>query len=157
MKLVTSQFDKTDKSEEAVTARSKVLNKEIEAQKEKVDLLEKALKNAQDSFGDNDKRTQAWATQLNNAKADLNNLNKELDENEKALDDAGDEFKDAEKKADNFADELDDVGDEAEESEGKLKKVGTAVKGMAKTMGAAMAAMEIPKQKALTYNFTIIY
>ena len=114
MKLVTSQFDKTDKSEEAVTARSKVLNKEIEAQKEKVDLLEKALKNAQDSFGDNDKRTQAWATQLNNAKADLNNLNKELDENEKALDDAGDEFKDAEKKADNFADELDDVGDEAE-------------------------------------------
>ena len=141
MKLVTSQFDKTDKSEEAVTARSKVLNKEIEAQKEKVDLLEKALKNAQDSFGDNDKRTQAWATQLNNAKADLNNLNKELGENEKALDDAGDEFKDAEKKADNFADELDDVGDEAEESEGKLKKVGTAVKGMAKAMGAAMAAI----------------
>ena len=84
MKLVSSQFDKTDKSEEAVTARSKVLNKEIETQKEKVELLKKALKNSEESFGENDKRTQAWATQLNNAKADLNNLNKELDENEKA-------------------------------------------------------------------------
>lgn len=33
MKLVDSQFDKNDKSAEALTARNQVLNKEIEHQK----------------------------------------------------------------------------------------------------------------------------
>jgi len=69
MKLATSQFDKQDKSIEAVTARNQVLSKEIDAQKDKISTLEKALQNASDSFGENDKRTQAWVIQLNNAKA----------------------------------------------------------------------------------------
>ena len=34
MKLVDSQFDKNDKSAEALTARNQVLNKEIEQQKQ---------------------------------------------------------------------------------------------------------------------------
>ncbi len=37
--LVSSQFDKQDKSVEAVSARSRVLNKEIEEQKKKISLL----------------------------------------------------------------------------------------------------------------------
>lgn len=36
MKLVDSQFDKNDKSTEALTARSEVLNKEIDSQKQKI-------------------------------------------------------------------------------------------------------------------------
>jgi phage-related minor tail protein len=39
MNLVTSQFDKQDKSIQAITARNNVLNKEIEAQKEKISPL----------------------------------------------------------------------------------------------------------------------
>lgn len=35
MKLVDSQFDKNDKSAEALTARNQVLNKEIDSQKQK--------------------------------------------------------------------------------------------------------------------------
>ena len=35
MKLVDSQFDKNDKSAEALTARNQVLNKEIDIQKQK--------------------------------------------------------------------------------------------------------------------------
>jgi phage-related minor tail protein len=46
MNLVTSQFDKQDKSLQAITARNAVLNKEIDAQKEKISTLERALKNA---------------------------------------------------------------------------------------------------------------
>ncbi len=46
MNLVTSQFDKQDKSIKAITARNEVLNKEIDAQKNKVSTLEAALKNA---------------------------------------------------------------------------------------------------------------
>ena len=39
MKLVSSQFDKNDKSVQALSARNTVLNKEIEAQKNKVETL----------------------------------------------------------------------------------------------------------------------
>ena len=64
MKLVSSQFDKNDKSVESLTARNQVLNKEIETQKEKIETLKSALANAAESFGENDKRTQAWQVQL---------------------------------------------------------------------------------------------
>ena len=37
MKVVQSQFDKNDNSVEALTARNQVLNKEIEAQKQKIE------------------------------------------------------------------------------------------------------------------------
>ena len=74
MKLVDSQFDKNDKSAEALTARNQVLNKEIEQQKQKIDTLRTALQNAADSFGENDRRTQSWQIQLNNAQAALNGM-----------------------------------------------------------------------------------
>ena len=89
MNLVTSEFDKQDKSIQAITARNAVLNKEIDAQKGKIDTLESALKNAAESFGENDKRTQAWQIQLNNANADLNKMEGELGKNNKALDEIG--------------------------------------------------------------------
>lgn len=52
MILVDSQFDKNDKSTEALTARSEVLNKEIEQQKQKIETLRSALANAAESFGE---------------------------------------------------------------------------------------------------------
>lgn len=82
MKLVSSQFDKNDKSVEALTARNQVLNKEIDAQKEKIETLKSALANAAESFGENDKRTQAWQVQLNNAQASLNDMEREVANNE---------------------------------------------------------------------------
>lgn len=80
MKLATSQFDKNDKSVEALAARNKVLRKEIDEQTTKIDTLRKALQNAATSFGENDRRTQNWQIQLNNAEAALNDMNRELDE-----------------------------------------------------------------------------
>ena len=43
MKLVSSQFGKNDKSVDALTARNQVLNKEINEQKSKIELLKQAL------------------------------------------------------------------------------------------------------------------
>lgn len=57
MNLVASQFDRQDKSVEAITARNRVLNKEIDTQKQKIGTLEQALQNATASFGENDRRT----------------------------------------------------------------------------------------------------
>ena len=67
MTLVSSQFDKNDKSVQAITARNAVLNKEIDAQREKIATLKAALDNAAASFGENDRRTQNWQIQLNKA------------------------------------------------------------------------------------------
>ena len=50
MKLVESEFDKNDQSVEALTARNEVLGKQIDTQKEKIEVLRAALKNASESF-----------------------------------------------------------------------------------------------------------
>ena len=59
MQLATSQFDKNEKSVQSLSAKNTVLNKEIDAQRGKIETLQKALSNASDSFGENDKRTQS--------------------------------------------------------------------------------------------------
>ena len=95
MKLVESEFDKNDKSVEALTARNEVLGRQIDAQKEKIEVLRAALKNAADSFGENDKRTQAWQIQLNNAEAALNGMERELKSNNDAIENSGEGMEDA--------------------------------------------------------------
>lgn len=156
MKLVSSEFDKNDKSIQAVSARNAVLNKSIDAQKEKITTLESALQNASDSFGENDKRTQNWAIQLNNAKAQLNGMERELATNEKALDSMGQEEVDVTKETDNLGNELKDTGDEAEKSGGKFEKFGGVLKGIGTAMGAVAlaagaAAIELGKQVVSAY------
>ena len=125
MKLVTSQFDKNDSSAEALAAKHKALGNQIEAQKQKIETLRAALKNASDSFGENDRRTQNWQIQLNNAEAALNDMERELKDTSEAADDMGEEVEDA--------------GDSAEKSENKFSKLG----GVLKTVGAAMGAVAV--------------
>ena len=71
MKLATSQFESNERSVESLTSKNEVLTKQIDAQKEKIETLRKALENASDSFGENDRRTQQWVVALNNAEAEL--------------------------------------------------------------------------------------
>ena len=135
MKLATSQFDKNDKSVEALAARNKVLRKEIDEQTTKIDTLRKALQNAAASFGENDRRTQNWQIQLNNAEAALNDMNRELDENEKAIKEGG---KAAEESGSKF------------EGFGKvLKTVGVALGAVAVAAGAA--AVKLGKEVIAAY------
>lgn len=153
MKLVSSQFDKNDKSIGAVTARNETLNKSIDAQKDKIDTLQKALANATDSFGENDRRTQAWAIQLNNAKAELNGMERELKQNEKALDNVADEFDNAEKQADDFEDEIKKASNTADNAGGKFSKLSGILKGVGAAMGATFVAVgtaTVGVAKALT-------
>lgn len=140
MKVVTSQFNKNDKSVEALTARNQVLNKEIEAQKKKIETLRAALSNAAESFGKNDRRTQNWQIQLNNATAALNDMERELEQNESAIDELGDEMQQAGKQADNFGDEIEGAAKDADGASSKLEKVGSVVKGLGVAIGASVAA-----------------
>ncbi|WP_373486086.1 phage tail protein [Acetobacterium malicum] len=153
MKLIESQFDRQDKSVEAVTARNQLLNKEMDAQKDKIKALEKALDNAATSFGENDRRTQNWAIQLNNAKAHLNGLEHEIKQNEKALTEIGDEFDDAEKQAEQFGKSLHDTANKAESSGGKFSALGGTLKGIGIAMGTAFVAVgaaAVSSAKSLT-------
>lgn len=140
MKVVQSQFDKNDDSVEALTARNQVLGKEIDAQKKKIETLRRALENASTSFGENDRRTQQWQIQLNNAQAALNNMERELDQNQRVIDSMGDEMRDAAQQTYKFGDEIDDTADKTDKASGKLEKVGSVLKGLAVTAGAAAAA-----------------
>jgi len=141
MKLVESEFGKNENSVQSLTSKNEVLTKQIDAQKDKIETLRKALENASSSFGENDRRTQAWAVQLNNAQAELNSMERELKGNEKALDSVADEFNAAEKQADQFGDELDKTGKDADSAGGKFEKLGSVVKGVGAAMGVAFAAI----------------
>jgi len=141
MKLVESEFGKNENSVQSLTSKNEVLTKQIDAQKDKIETLRKALENASSSFGENDRRTQAWAVQLNNAQAELNGMERELKGNEKALDSVADEFNAAEKQADQFGDELDKTGKDADSAGGKFEKLGSFVKGVGAAMGVAFAAI----------------
>ncbi len=125
MKLVQSQFGKNDDSVEALSARHKVLSSQIDAQKQKIEMLQKALDNATESFGENDRRTQNWQIQLNNAKAALNDMERELE--------------DCSEDADDMGEELEEAADAAEKSESKFEKLGSVLK----TVGAAMGTVVV--------------
>ena len=154
MKLVSSEFGKNDTSMQAVAARSEVLNKQIDAQKQKIEVLRQALKNASESFEENDRRTQSWQIQLNNAEAALNDIERELKANNDALSEASDGYTDAEKSVSKMADEMDDAaknagdmggkiddaGEKAEKSGDKFEKLGSVLKGIGTAMGAVAAA-----------------
>ena len=141
MKLVESSFDKNENSVESLTSKNQVLTRQIDAQKDKIETLRSALENASKSFGENDRRTQQWAVQLNNAQAELNDMERELKGNEKALDGVADEFDDAEKQADQFGDEVKKSANTADDAGGKFEKLGSVLKGVGAALGTALVAI----------------
>lgn len=89
MKVVTSQYDKNDKSQEKLNATSEVLNKKIAEQENKVKVLKSALSQAEQETGKNSETTKKWQVQLNNAEAELNDMNKELKDQHGNLEESG--------------------------------------------------------------------
>lgn len=62
-----------------------MLERKISTQTEKIEYLRAALQQSAEKYGEADKRTMQWQASLNNAEADLNNLNNQFDENKKKL------------------------------------------------------------------------
>ena len=115
--------------------------------------MEKALQNASDSFGENDRRTQAWTIQLNNAKTELNRMERELEQNNKALDTTGRELDYAEKEAGQFGDELKQAAAKADEASSRFKKIGGILKAVGIAKGTAFVEVgtaAVGAAKALT-------
>lgn len=87
MKVVTSAFDKNDKSQENLEGQSRVLTKQIETQEQKIQKLKQGLDAATNQFGEADSRTQKWQQAVNEATADLNGMSRALDNVGNDLDD----------------------------------------------------------------------
>lgn len=117
MEVVNSQYDKNDKSLEAVSARNEVYTKQIAAQREKLEALKQGLQAATEKYGENDKVTQGWQQAVNKATAELNKMENSLEENNE--------------KASKFAETFKNVGE----------TLGKGVVVAAKATAAAIAAV----------------
>ena len=95
MKAVTSAFDAGDRSEEALAAQTDVLNRQIDAQRQKLQQLQKGLDAAADKYGEADTKTLRWAQAVNDARADLNKLEAQLKSTTGEVDDLGDSMDEA--------------------------------------------------------------
>ena len=92
MRKVTSAYAQNADSVEALGAKNDVLERKILTQTEKIEYLKAALQQSAEKYGEADKRTMQWQASLNNAKAELNNLNNQFDENKQKIADSGKEM-----------------------------------------------------------------
>ncbi len=92
MRKVQSAYAQNADSVEALNAKNDVLERKISTQTEKLDYLRAALQQSAEKYGEADKRTMQWQTSLNNAEAELNNLNNQFDENKQKIADSGKEM-----------------------------------------------------------------
>ena len=111
MGLVDAEFKGQANSMDALTAKNKILRREQEQQAEKVKALERAVKDAADAYGENDKRTDNYRQQLNRAKKELIDTNDALDDNEKYLDEARKSADKCASSIDGFGRKVKDAGD----------------------------------------------
>ena len=92
MRKVSSAYAQNADSVEALNAKNDVLERKISTQAEKIEYLKAALQQSAEKYGEADKRTMQWQTSLNNAEAELNNLNNQFDENKQKIADSGKEM-----------------------------------------------------------------
>lgn len=92
MRKVSSAYAQNADSVEALNAKNDVLERKISTQVEKIEYLKAALQQSAEKYGEADKRTMQWQTSLNNAEAELNNLNNHFDENKQKIADSSKEM-----------------------------------------------------------------
>lgn len=110
MKAVTSSFEAGDRSEEALAAQTDVLNRQIDAQKQKLQQLQKGLDAATDKYGEADTKTLRWAQAVNDARTDLNRLESQLKSTTSEVDDLGDSMDNLDSGSLSFDGIMDSIG-----------------------------------------------
>ena len=93
LKLVSSSFDKTTSAQKKAAAENKVLTKQIETQKSKIDLLKDEIARASAKYGENDKYVVKLKTDLNKAETALNGMEQKVKANGNAFTRFGDKIK----------------------------------------------------------------
>ena len=121
MQIVTATYGKNDKSVEGLTAKNRVLNKQIEEQAKKVETLQQALESAQKETGNTSSTTQKWQVELNKATAQLVAMQKEVKDYEEAM-------KSSDSAIQDNSDSIKKFGENAKESENKVLSLSDMIK-----------------------------
>lgn len=85
MKKLAEQYKGNEDSMEAMRAKSDLLQRQLQQQRDKIETLREAVKNAGRQYGEADRRTQSWQTQLLNAEREQIRLERSLSETNRAL------------------------------------------------------------------------
>lgn len=116
MKLVSSQFDKNDKSISALTARQEVLSKKLAEQVEKVKVLKAQYQSMADQYAINLSKHNDLISEYNKEKAKLEEIVRELGTTSK-------EYQDQQKKVGDLAMEVDKSTKANEYNEKSMSKL----------------------------------
>lgn len=103
MDVVTSSFLTNEKSIDGLVSQQKILEKQIEAVKEKIKMQAEMAGTAAGKFGATATETLKWERALNSSQTEMNKLKSQLSAVEKEMDDFG-------KEADDVEDSLEDAG-----------------------------------------------
>lgn len=159
MSLLSAKYAKNADSTEALAEKNDILSRKVEAQKDRVSTLQKAVeearaiqekanrtfsetassldesseeyKNMAEQVRKAEKQTSEWQTKLNYAEAELYKLNDSLDENSEAL-------RKAESDGNGFSSALDKI----KGALGKAKEEGTGAKGVFENLKEAFSGGE---------------
>ena len=123
LKKATAEFESNADSQEALDAKSDILNRTLQAQQKKVEETQKVLAKMSAQYGENSREAQDWNDKLLRAQRDLyktensiNNMNSALNDTEKETNDASSGLS-------------------------KLSSAGKGLGGFLKSAGAAVAAV----------------
>lgn len=111
MKIVQERYKGVEDSSDALRARAKVLTEQFELQSEKVVTLREAVRRAAEQYGEADRRTKAWQTQLNNAEAAEYKLERQLRETNEKIEGQGVAVEEAGGKMQGLGDQIDSLAD----------------------------------------------
>lgn len=92
MKKLKAEYKGNAESTEFLTKKGEILERQLLQQKDKVELLKKAVQESAQQYGEADKRTQDYIIKLNNAEAAQYDLEHAIEENNQALEGEGQEF-----------------------------------------------------------------
>ena len=88
MRKLQAEYKGNENSVEALTAKGDLLQRQLLQQKDKVETLREAVKNAARQKGEDAAETQAWIAKLNNAEATQYDLQHAIEANDEALEKA---------------------------------------------------------------------
>ena len=176
MKLVSAQYANNDKSTEALTAKSEVLNKKLAQQSDKVELLKKQYSAMSKQYDENKAKNDALAKKYDAEKSKLSELEKTLgttsqeykeqanfvaelevelnkstkaqESNSKAMSDLRVQLNNAQTDVAKTGNELENLGEKAEEASGGF----TVFKGALAELVADVIENALNKMKELIAN-----
>jgi uncharacterized membrane protein YuzA (DUF378 family) len=151
MKKVTAQFDGNANSIDGLNAKQDVLERKLLTQKDKVDILKKALQESAEKYGEASSKTQDYQIKLNNAEAELLKTEKAIRETTEQLNKMGNEADQAGDKTKVMSNDLKTATTNTEKldkAQNALRKTLNVVKIAAAAVAAAIGALAVSSVNA---------